>query len=253
MKIIRRFLSDIRRGENLDLYFFVVAALTLAILNGLGLASQTLIESVTLALLGLLAAYSLGIRERLADMQAKLTGANTILRDKLSPTIKESLISEAREILIIGISLNRTIITYYSHLEEKLKNNQKVKVLLVEPNTETTQLMNQRSYRPLSEKRLSTKILGTLELLCSLQAIAPELVEIRTINFPLPFGCMVSNIDANDSSIALDYYSYKTAQSLPCMVLSKRAEPYWHSIYKTQILNLWTASTPWTCQPKKQL
>ena len=67
MKIIRRFLSDIRRGENLDLYFFVVAALALAILNGLGLASAKLVESVTLALLGLLAAHSLGIRERLTN------------------------------------------------------------------------------------------------------------------------------------------------------------------------------------------
>ncbi len=252
MNIIRRFLSDIRKGENLDLYFFVLAALTLAILNGLGFASQTLVESVTLALLGLLAAYSLGIRERLADMQAKLTGTNTILYDELSPTVQESLMTEARELLIIGITLNRFIITYYSHLEEKIQNNQRIKILLVEPNSQTTQLMPQRVYRPMSEERLSTKILDTLELFGTLQSRAPDLVEIRTINFPIPFGCMVSNIDANDSSIILDYYSYKAPQDLPCVAISKKSEPHWHAIYRTQILNLWNAANPWTYQSKHQ-
>lgn len=252
MKIIRRFLSDIRRGENLDLYFFVVAALALAILNGLGLASTKLVEPITLALLGLLAAHSLGIRERLADIQAKLMGANTILHDEISPHIKEILTAEARELLLVGVSLNRFIGTYYSRLEEKVKNQQRIQILLVEPNSETIKLLPQRTYKPTSEKRLNTRILDTAELLCTLQSIAPDLVEIRTINFPIPFRCMATNIDSNDSSIILDYYSYKTPQDLPCIKVSQKNDPYWHSTYRTQILNLWIAGKPWTCQSKKQ-
>ena len=253
MKIIRRFLSDIRRGENLDLYFFVVAALALAILNGLGLASTTLVESVTLSLLGLLAAYSLAIRERLADIQTKFTGANTTLCDGISLDIKEALIADARELLVIGSSLNRFTNTYYSQLEEKVKNKQRIKILVVEPNSETTKLIPQKAYKPTSEKRVSTKILDTVELLCALQSTAPSLVEIRTINFPLPFRCMVANIDSNDSSIILDYYTYKTTQELPCVMVVKRTDPHWHDIYRTHILNLWIAGKPWICKSNQQL
>ncbi|MEM0978657.1 MAG: hypothetical protein AAGH78_00145 [Cyanobacteria bacterium P01_H01_bin.58] len=250
MKIIRRFLSDIRRGENLDLYFFVVAALALAILNGLDLASPTLVESVTLALLGLLTAYSLAIRERLTDMQTKLTGTNTILCDGIAPDIKETLVSDARELLVIGSTLNRFTNEHYALLEEKVKNRQKIKILLAEPNSETSKFIPHRAYTPTSEKRISTKILDTLLLLCALQATAPDSVEIRTINFPLPFRCVTTNINSNNSSIILEYYTYKTHKKLPCVMVSLKKEPHWHNLYKTQILTLWNAGKEWTCQPK---
>ena len=186
-------------------------------------------------------------------MQAKLTGANTILYDEISSDIKEILVTEARELLLIGVTLNRSTGAYYSRLEEKIRNKQSIRVLLVEPNSETSKLIPRRTYKPTSEERLNTRILDTAELLCTLRAIAPDLVEIRTINFPTPFRCIATNINSNDSSIALEYYSYKTTQDLPCVRVSKSTDEYWHSIYRTEILNLWTAGKPWTCQPRQQL
>lgn len=115
MEVFRRIISDIRKGENIDLYFFAFAALVLAILNGLGLASKTLVESVTLALLGLLAAYSLGIRDRLSGISDKLSGTKTLLCDEFPVSLKD-IISSSKELFIIGVTLNRTIATFYSQL-----------------------------------------------------------------------------------------------------------------------------------------
>lgn len=249
MEVIKRFLADIRRGENLDLYFFVIAALSLAILNGIGQAPSKLIESVTLALLGLLSAYSLGVRERLTDINDRLTGANTLLYDEIPFQAKEAVISEAKEIIVIGITLNRFVVTFYSHLEEKVRSGQKVKVLLVEPNSEAIRLIPQRVYRPTSEKLLSRKIMDSIELLHSLKTAAPDLVEVRTLDFPIPFGCVASNIDLQNSSILIEYYSYKTPTDTPCVLLSKKKEPHWHSVYRTQVLNLWDAGKTWTARP----
>jgi hypothetical protein len=248
MEVLKRIISDIRKGENIDLYLFAFAALTLAILNGLGLASKTLIESVTLALLGLLAAYSLGIRDRLSGINDKLSGTKNLLCDELPPNLKDTVIVGSKELFIVGITLNRTIITFYSQLEQKLKDGQKIKILVVEPNSEATKLIPQRVYRPTSDQRLSGKVLDTLTLICSLHSLAPDRLEIRTINFPLNFGCFASDIESSYGLIYLEYYSYKTTKDLPCVVASARTDPYWYNVYKTEILNLWSAGHEWNCK-----
>lgn len=249
MEIIRRIISDIRKGENIDLYLFAFAALTLAVLNGLGLASRTLIESVTLALLGLLAAYSLGIRDRLNSINNKLTGTNNILHDDFPSSLRDTTIPNSKELFIVGISLYRTISTLYSHLEQKIEDGQKIKILLVEPSGEAVKLLPQRIYQPISNQRLNEKISATLLLICSLHSKAPAQVEIRTIDFPVPFGCFASNIESSDGSIYIEYYSYKTTRDLPCVVVSSRNDPHWYSVYKTEILNLWNAGQEWHCKP----
>jgi hypothetical protein len=249
MELIKRIVSDIRKGENIDLYFFAFAALTLAILNGLGLASKTLVESITLALLGLLAVYSLGIRDRLSGINDKLSGTKNLLRDEF-PFEQKDTISSSKELFIVGITLNRTITTLYSELEQKLKNGQSIKILLVEPSSEATKLIPQRIYRPISDKRLSEKILDTITLACELHSLAPDRFEIRTINFPIPFGCFASNIELKNGSIYLEYYSYKTSTDLPCVVVYEKIDPHWYNVYKTEVLNLWNASVKWNCSVK---
>jgi hypothetical protein len=248
MEFFKRIVSDIRKGENIDLYFFAFAALTLAILNGLGLASKTLVESVTLALLGLLAAYSLGIRDHLNGISSKLTGTNNLLYDELPSDLRDAAISNSKELFIIGISLSRTVATFYSQLEQKLKDGQKIKILVVDRNGEAAKLLPQRIYRPITNQRLSDKISDTLLLACSLHSKAPDQIEIRTIDFPIPFGCFASNIELSDSSIYIEYYSYKTTRDLPCVVVSSRKDPHWYNVYKTEILNLWNAGQKWHCK-----
>ncbi|MBD1853169.1 hypothetical protein H6F87_24815 [Cyanobacteria bacterium FACHB-502] len=251
MEVIKRIISDLRKGENIDLYFFAFAALTLAALNGLGLASRTLVESVTLALLGLLAAYSLGIRDRLNSINGKLTGTSNLLYDGLPLDLRDAAISNSKELLIVGISLNRTIMTFYSELEQNLRDGQKIKILVVTPNGEAAKLMPRRIYRPITSQRLSDKILDTLLTVCSLHSKTPDRLEIRTIDFPIPFGCFASNMELSDGAIYVEYYSYKTGRDLPCVVVSSRKDPYWYGVYKTEILNLWNAGQEWHCKSNR--
>ena len=59
MKLLNRIWQDVRRGENIDLYLTISIAIILSLLNILNLANPILVESVTLAVLGLLAVTSL--------------------------------------------------------------------------------------------------------------------------------------------------------------------------------------------------
>jgi hypothetical protein len=104
-------------------------------------------------------------------------------------------------------------------------------------------------YRPISDQRLSDKILDTIALICSLHSLAPDKLEVKTINFPIPFGCFAADIESNDGSIYLEYYSYKTTKDLPCIVVSARTDPSWYNVYRTEILNLWNAGHIWNGKP----
>jgi hypothetical protein len=207
MELLKRIISDIRKGENIDLYFFVVAALVLAILNGLGLASKNLVESVTLALLGLLASYCLGIRDKLNGINEKLSGTRSLLYDEFPPNLKNAIITDSKEVFIVGITLNRTMATFYSQLERKLKDGRQIKVLLVDPNGDATNLIPRRIYRPISDQRVREKILDSISLISNLKLLAPKQIEVRVIDYPISFGCFASDIESGNGLVCIEYYS----------------------------------------------
>ena len=114
MQIFRRVWDDIRQGENIDLYIAVPLAIALAILNLLGMTPTSLINPVTLVILGLLATALLGTRHAVGELSSKLAQtADTILLDEYPSTFRANL-ENAIEVWIVGVSLTTQIRTYYS-------------------------------------------------------------------------------------------------------------------------------------------
>ncbi len=244
MEIIKRIVSDIRRGENIHLYVFAFAAFELAILHALDLAPQRLVESAIVALLGVLVAYSLGIRDRLHQIYEQTSEARKQLQHEFPDDLKEA-IADSSELLMVGITLNRTITTLYAQLEQNVKQGQKLKILMLQPYSAASKLSLQRGYRPISDKQLSDKILETIAIIRELWLLAPQHVEVRIINFPLPFGGFAANLESPNGAIYLEYFSYKTPIDLPCVVVSASQDVYWYDVYKTEILNMWNAAQAW--------
>ncbi len=75
MRTLQRIWDDIRRGENIDLYATVCAAIGLVILNLIGIASTTWIAQITLAVLGLIAISTIGNRYRIEEVLKHLTSS----------------------------------------------------------------------------------------------------------------------------------------------------------------------------------
>ncbi len=85
MQIAKKIWSDIKHGENLDLYPLVAVALILAVLNLLGIVAQPLVFSVILAALGFLAVSALVSRFRFADLSHQLKGTHKETQEWLYP------------------------------------------------------------------------------------------------------------------------------------------------------------------------
>lgn len=242
MQMLRRIGEDVRQGENIDLYLTVVVAITLALLNVLGLAPQSLIPPLTLTVLSLLAVNLLVNRR-------KVESAEKWFVDKF-PDDWEKQLEDSSELWIFGINLARTITSYFSLFERKLKRGGTIKVLLVDPHGAAMKMSAARRAQLNYEAENLAFIRTSLKGFCELRGIAPDRMEIRTIDHPLSFGIFAADPDTAKSTLYLSYYPFKIPTAAIPKIVLKPKDGYWHDHFKMEMHKLWEFATPWDCEPK---
>lgn len=116
--MLRHMWNDIRKGENIDLYLTIVAALVFVVLNLVGVASPTFLAPLSLAVLGLLAITNLGNRQRMEELLAqKALTLDDFFREEYPATYQDNL-DQTAELWLVGVSLNRTVKSHYLKLEQ---------------------------------------------------------------------------------------------------------------------------------------
>ncbi|MFZ2615453.1 MAG: hypothetical protein WA077_05655, partial [Anaerolineae bacterium] len=104
MLTLRRIWNDLRKGENVDLYLTIAAAVAFVVLNLVGVAPTTLLAPLTLAVLALLAATSLGNRHRMDELLAQRERSlDDFFREEFPPSYKADL-DTAEELWLVGVS-----------------------------------------------------------------------------------------------------------------------------------------------------
>ncbi len=109
MSLLRRIMEDLRRGENIDAYVTVIAAIVLSVLNVLDVLPAGSLSGVILGVLALLAIGTLVTRTRLEAMS---DGADHThlprFPDTYGPGYQAALDGEG-DLYLQGVSLTRTI------------------------------------------------------------------------------------------------------------------------------------------------
>lgn len=215
MNTFSRVWRDIRNFENLDQYLTVVLALGLAVLSLFGIGAQY-IDSLTLAVLGLLALSAVTNRHRIDDLQRNLAGTATALFVEEFPKDLKENFEEAQEVWLVGVSLHRTINFNYDKLERKLKQGHKLKVMLVHPEGAGIEIAASRNYVRKDAAVTATRIRENLQLLCHLRTIAPERLQIKTIQNPLSYGVIATNPNTPKGCLYIEHYTFGVSPiSLP--------------------------------------
>lgn len=247
MILLKRIWQDIRRGENIDLFVTVIVAIGLAVLNLLGLAPASLIGPLTLTVLGLLAVATLGNRYKLEESLAQLNQNHTELFQETQPVGLESDLQQARELWLVGVTLSRTLNTYYNLLESKLARGHTLRVLLVHPDGHGAEMLALREYKRHSVTRIRHLIHNSLEDLCGLQQHFSNL-EVRVIDYPLGFGGVLVNPETPNGRLYLEHYPFKVpGGSLPKFTLTV-GDGRWYQLFKQEVETIWASATPWSCQ-----
>ena len=247
MKTLQKVWHDIRSGENIDLYLTVVVAASLATLNIFGVAPQSLLSPITLGVLALLAITSLGNRYRIERLVSAFSrSADSFFMEEFPPGVKNDF-AEASETWLIGVSLSRTVKTYYSQIERKLGQGHTIRVLLVHPAGAGVEMAVSRNYARRDVALKSGDIHNTLQHLCDIRQNTPGKLEIRTIQSPLTYGAIVVDPNAASGALYLEHYCFRVStESLPRFVL-RASDGRWYDFFKKEMSTLWEAGVDWTC------
>jgi len=248
MEILKRIWHDVRRGENIDLYLIVAVVFILGIVNIIGSVPSSWITSATLAALGVIAISALRSDHQMEGLSEKLSKqTGTVFSEEFPPTLKND-INQATELWLVGVSLSRTIKTYYSDIESKLQKGQSIRVLLVNPDGAAVGIAETRVYGRTNIERTKSEIQSVLMDLCDLRKIAPDKLEIRTIENSLTYGAVAVNPNSASGVLYLEHYPYKTVGgSKPKFILTAKDDA-WYGFFKDELQILWNNGCVWKCE-----
>lgn len=241
--------KEIVQGENLDVYVLIVLAIGLGIINLLGVIPiqwmNTWVVSIILTVLGLLAVVNLGNRHRIEGLSAKLSKDITDVFVSKWDSNGENEMIAASEIWFIGVSLSGPISDNYALLETKLKNGAKIKFLFRNPDASNLDLVTEQEYIPNTPEHVRQIIQRSLVRAQTLQRLAPQNMEIRTTDYPIPFNFFANDPDKSSGALFLEIRSYKMAEGdIPKITLNPK-DGYWYDFFKRQLFVFWENAQPW--------
>lgn len=242
MKTLQRLWEDLKRGENLDLYITVLVAFIVAFLNIFDIAPQNLLVSITLAVLALLASALLGLRHRMDDLNQKISTTGEMDIQVEFPANIQNDLENASEIWLIGSHLTGPIRHYFTLFENKLRQGKTIKVLVHDPESSACLMSAYRSPGKTYIEREKASILATLGTLGELKKIAPKRLEIRIIDYLLPYGGYMINPEKSDGAIYLTKYTFQTG-TLPKIVYRHKSR--WYDFTKSEIMSMWNHGKEW--------
>ena len=254
MKFFTTLWKDIQKGENIDLYVTLAAAIFVAILNLFGISVFSIDpQGIILILLSILIFDALGRRHNLAQLQKDVNKPKKeiffIELTNQQQSYLDERVRDCSDLLLIGNSLSRTLDQYYDVLEAKLKKGHKIRVVMGNPEGLAIDMTVTRKYRPVNTDVWRKQVRSALDELAHLkQNLAPEmteLLEIRTIDYNLSHGSIMIDLNKSDGLLFLWYHSFKTRKhSRPKYLLDKN-DGYWYSYFTEEANAIWESSKPW--------
>ncbi len=247
LNTIKQVASDLKQGRYLESYITIGLALVIVILDVFDLAKPNWLSGATLATLALLAHGQIEER-RLAEriLREKQKVANATLLTKYPETFEEDL-ERAGELWIVGITLGRTINTYFSLIKDKLERGCKVKILLVKPNSDAIRMAVRRDCRPRDEEFYNYAVKSTLDQLSNL---ANEItnkkdfnnLEVRTSEMFFSFGYYAIAPSSPEGVLYLEQYGFRTEEGdIPILVIHSY-DGEWYQFFRKQLFTLWNSS-----------
>jgi hypothetical protein len=248
MQKLGKIWSDIRKGQNIDLLLTVAVSFVLVALNLLGIASSSLVASLTLAVLGLIALSSLESRYQVSELTEKLNGTSSSLFVDNYPSELDRDIENAQELWLIGVSLSRTIKSYYSVIEQKLIKGHPVKAILTHPEGAALEMSLLPVYGNKSMEQRKAEILGSLETLCELQQRYPNLMKVRTSRHYIGHGVIAVDPNSGKGKLYIENHPFRMpGGSRPKFILEAK-DGAWYDFYKQEMFTIWEHCTDWNCK-----
>lgn len=245
---------DLSRGRNFDLYIVVMVAIAVAVLGIFGVVDARILAASTLAVLGIMATSGLASRHQVEDVKAALerlaaTESGNIPAERFLSARQPALDSDvatATEIDLVGVTLTRTIRDMLPVLDRRLRAGARVRVLLVDIDSEANVEAVSRSRKADAPDFYRSRISSTVDLLRVLASSSPgeESLQLRLLPFVPTFGmCAADGKDAH-GRIYVEMYQHRTLEPNPSFNLRADRDGRWYALFAGQFETMWESARP---------
>jgi hypothetical protein len=255
-RIWKRIWNDISRGENIDFYLTVVAALVLATLSLMGADVSNWLTPVTLAILALLAVSNLVNRDRLVGLRSaiELFGetlnkvnrgrptAATFFHTRLDTPLPAK-IKDAKTLDMIGTSLISVTITNQALIRHLKDSGSRIRLLVSNPYDDyLSQIYSARFREADTPEQHATNVrtsIANLQMLVGTSSSGGN-VEARMTRQDISFSYIGVNTGSLLGIISIEMYLNKLPlNENPMFTISAVADPHWFGVFKSQFEVLW--------------
>jgi len=246
MRFLQRAWSEIKQGENIDLYLIVLAAFLVGAISLLGVTTGNLTASVTLAILGLIAIATIKNRHEfeqavrsLIELKGNARAVDFFLTDK---KISEQSFSSANTIFLLGMTLGRTTREYMYVLGERLIAGAKIRIVILDPTMDA--LLEQLTLRSSGKTSIEywRSRLETIKTVIRVIAETPNakgILEVGYLPYIPSFGFIMIEPDERNGVCFVELYHHKSAKPNPTFCLHVGSDPDWYKFFREQFEILW--------------
>jgi hypothetical protein len=252
MRTLQRVISDIRSGENIDVYIAILLSFVVALLGLTGRVPLELVASAILLTLAVVLSSVLVSRNTLKELNNTIQELNASrsvdsylkTRDEYAP-LSETL-ANARTIHFMGSSLVSIFLGGYNQYlrEEKLnKQSSSIQILLLDK--QSTALDVVAECVALSRDRVLNDISASLDSIAHTfdEGITRGSLEVRLM--PTYPGYNMTIVDPNEpyGKMFVEFIGYRSgARNRPHIELIRQRDGHWYEFFLQQYINLWDAS-----------
>ena len=244
MKFFRRMWYDVQQGENVDLYITLIGAVVIAALNFIYTVPPEWSTSITISILAFITFGILGNRYRIETIFKKISTENDVLLNDYPAELNDQII-KTKNLMILGVDLNRTLRKNYAQFMEKLEQGRHIKILLVDPDSPACTLAAERHLEPVTPDVKRADINRALMICEQLDQVTDGKLEVRLVDNMPPFGALHLDPESADSILYINYYRYKSPDGNGPKLLLRPSDTYWYNSFSKEIASLWNDAKKW--------
>ncbi|MGQ0600606.1 MAG: hypothetical protein ACT4QE_02795 [Anaerolineales bacterium] len=241
-RVTKQILKDIQRGENIDLIATFGLVIVISILNGFGFASATLVSSITLATLGLIAVGLLVTRYRLDDIYRKENATNAVQFHAHRLEVLEADIAAAKEIWMMGLTLRGTTTRNYHIFKNKAEKGYRLRTLVVDLEKVEMEPIIRRFSRGGHIEQFQADFHQALNQYKQIRQLAknPEYIQVRLLDFAPPYSVYIFPKLDGGGVVYVEMYGYKSPMgAIPKFRITEREAPEWYKHFSDQFEAIW--------------
>lgn len=247
---VRRSLIRVINDDNLDLYLLGTVALVFTVLGITGISDAKTSSAVVVALLALLAFSQIRSRRLMEQIRDEQRGGATALFSREFPADLIVRRAQAHDLLVVGLSLSRTVHGMRAEMATILAAGGRIRVLVLDPTDESlVEVADRRIAKSLGAGKLRSRIMATLDDLTALRERIGGRLEVRVSSVIPSAGFSCLDVAGARGLVVVQHYEHRAnGEAAPIFTL-RRADGAWYQHFVAEAERMWGAGAEWPLSP----